>query len=133
MGRFLKRNELVRIHVMGALGRVIVFNDKAGIVSFVTKKWKGICAESQDERGCMTAALSGGNTPVDIFKALAQCGLPWGNIQVFQVDERFVPKDDKDSNYRMIRETLLDTISMPKENIHFVDTSGASPDDAAQA
>lgn len=118
---------------MGDVGKVIVFDDKAGIVSFVTKKWQGICAESLNERRCMTAALSGGNTPVDIYRVLALCDLPWGNIQIFQVDERFVPKDGKDSNYRMIRETLLDVVLMPEENIHVVDTSGSSPDEAAQA
>jgi 6-phosphogluconolactonase len=127
------RRFLIRIHVMGDVGKVIVFDDKAGIVSFVTRKWQGICAESLHERGFMTAALSGGNTPVDIYRALARCDFPWGNIQIFQADERFVPKDGKDSNYRMIRETLLDTISMPKENIHFVDTNVSSPDEAAKA
>ena len=118
---------------MGTPGKVIAFDDKAGLVSFVTGKWQEICAESLNERAYMTAALSGGNTPVDIYAALAQCGFPWGNIQIFEVDERFVPKDGRDSNYRMIRETLLDTISMPKENIHFVDTGKPSPDDAAKA
>jgi 6-phosphogluconolactonase len=133
MRRFLSRNELVRIHAMGDVGKIIVFDDKAGLVSFVTRKWQGICAESLDERGCMTAALSGGNTPVDIYRAFARCDLPWENIRIFQVDERFVPKDDRDSNYRMIRETLLDPLSMPKENIHVVDTSKPGPDDAAKA
>jgi len=132
MRRFLSRNELVRIHVMGTVGKVIVFHDKAGLVSFVTRKWHDICTESLDERGCMTVALSGGNTPVDIYRALALCDFPWGNIQIFQVDERFVPKDGKASNYRMIRETLLDVVSMPEKNIHVVDTSAPSPDDAAK-
>jgi 6-phosphogluconolactonase len=118
---------------MGALGKVIIFDDKAGLVSFVTGKWQEICSESLDERECMTAALSGGNTPVDIYSALARCDFPWGDIQIFQVDERFVPKDGKASNYRMVRETLLDVVSMPEKNIHIVDTSAPSPDDAAEA
>jgi 6-phosphogluconolactonase len=118
---------------MGALGKVIVFDDKAGLVTFVTGKWQEICSESLDERDCMTAALSGGNTPVYIYKALARCDLPWGDIQIFQVDERFVPKDSRSSNYRMIRENLLDVVSMPEKNIHVVDTSASSPDNAAKA
>jgi 6-phosphogluconolactonase len=118
---------------MGALGKVIVFDDKAGLVTFVTGKWQEICAESLGERECMTVALSGGNTPVDIYKALARCDFPWEDIQIFQVDERFVPRDGKASNYRMIRETLLDVVSMPEKNIHVVDTTAPSPDDAAEA
>lgn len=118
---------------MGVPGKVVVFDDKAGLVSFVTRKWQGICAQSLDERACMTVALSGGNTPVDIYSALARCDFPWEDIQIFQVDERFVPRNGKASNYRMIRETLFDAASVPKQNIHFVDTSKPSPDDAAKS
>jgi 6-phosphogluconolactonase len=131
--RVLSRNEHVGAHFMDAHWKLIIFDEKAGIVSFVMRKWQEICAESLNKRGCMTVALSGGNTPVDIYKALALSEFSWKDIQVFQVDERFVPRDGSDSNYRMIRETLLDAVSIPQQNIHFVDTGKPSADDAAKA
>lgn len=54
-------------------------------------------------------ALSGGSTPRAAYQLLAQKNLDWSGVEIFFGDERFVPPDDKDSNYRMARETLLAT------------------------
>lgn len=62
-----------------------------------------------------TAALSGGTTPQRLFHLLASAPflerIAWSNAHLFQVDERAVPVDDPQSNYRMIREALLDRLS----------------------
>ena len=68
------------------------------------------------------AALSGGLTPRLMYQILAGRALlgriEWQNVQLFQVDERCVPPDHPDSNYRMIREALLDNADIPPENFH---------------
>jgi 6-phosphogluconolactonase len=52
--------------------------------------------------------LSGGTTPVAAYRKLSRLsGLPWGCVELFLSDERFVPPDHHHSNYRMVRETLL--------------------------
>jgi 6-phosphogluconolactonase len=52
--------------------------------------------------------LSGGITPISVYRRLARApGLPWPCVELFLGDERFVPLDHQDSNYRMVRETLL--------------------------
>ena len=61
-----------------------------------------------------TIALSGGSTPKNLYKKMSE--LPFDNVKFFQVDERFVPKDHDDSNYKMIKETL-------NKEIHYFDTS----------
>ncbi len=70
----------------------------------------------------LCAALSGGLTPRLLYQILASPALAarirWKNIQLFQVDERCVPPDHPDSNYRMIREALLDHADIPAENFH---------------
>ena len=48
------------------------------------------------ERGHFTLAVSGGSTPAAMFAALAELDLPWGQIHVFQVDERVAPDGDPD-------------------------------------
>jgi 6-phosphogluconolactonase len=50
---------------------------------------------------------------------------------LFWGDERFVPHDHRDSNYRMAREALLSRVSIPDGNIHAVPTEGLSPEEAA--
>jgi 6-phosphogluconolactonase len=68
------------------------------------------------------AALSGGTTPRRLCELLAGAPyareIPWRNVHLFQVDERCVPPDHPDSNYRMLRERLLDRVPLPEANFH---------------
>jgi 6-phosphogluconolactonase len=79
-------------------------------------------AEGVSARGRFAAALSGGKTPVALYSILAKppfaLQIPWTRVHLFWVDERCVPPDHRDSNYRMVRELLLDHVPMPPANIH---------------
>jgi 6-phosphogluconolactonase len=66
-------------------------------------------------------ALSGGSTPQDLFKFLAEHhrnNIAWENIHFFWVDERCVPSDDRESNYGLANNLLFDKIDIPSENVH---------------
>ena len=67
-------------------------------------------------------ALSGGKTPAVLYQALtrppARDRVDWSGIHWFWGDERTVPPDHPDSNYRMARQTLLSPLGMPAERIH---------------
>src|SRR5947199_9167104 len=78
------------------------------------------CAkDSIASRGRFTIALSGGSTPQGAHALLAQQkDLPWEKIDIFFGDERHVPPDDKESNYRAARESLLSKVPIPSENIY---------------
>ncbi len=73
-------------------------------------------------KGCFTLALAGGSTPKALYRLLSseeyRGKLPWHKIHLFFGDERSVPQDHPDSNYRMVRETLLSAIDIPAENVH---------------
>jgi 6-phosphogluconolactonase len=81
--------------------------------------------------------LSGGSTPRRLYQLLASPPLrdrmPWNRLNFFFGDERFVPPDHPDSNFRMVREALFDRAPVPAGNIHAVPTLGLSPQDAADA
>src|SRR6188472_896968 len=62
------------------------------------------------ERGLATLALSGGHTPRHVYEELAALDLPWDRVGVFFGDERCVPPDDPDSNFRMASEALFDRV-----------------------
>jgi len=69
--------------------------------------------------GRFTIALSGGSTPQGAHALLAHHKeLPWEKIHIFFGDDRHVPPDDKDSNYRAAKESLLSKIDIPPENVH---------------
>lgn len=74
--------------------------------------------------------LSGGSTPRSLYTLLGERhDLPWERVELFLGDERFVPQDHSDSNFRMVRETLLAHGVRPKA-VHPIPTNG-TPEDAA--
>jgi 6-phosphogluconolactonase len=74
------------------------------------------------EKKPFSVALSGGSTPKLLYELLASPTFAgrvrWPNLHFFQVDERCVPPDDPQSNYRMIRQALLEPSPLPEENFH---------------
>ena len=87
-------------------------------------------------RGTARIAISGGNTPRRTFELLADPSHPfrqridWSRLLLFWVDERCVPPDDKDSNYRMTREALLSKVPLPETNIVRIEGE-LNPEEAA--
>ncbi len=81
-------------------------------------------------------ALSGGNTPKRLYQLLASPdfnrNIPWENVFLFWSDERFVPHTDADSNYSMVKENLLDHISIPEKNIFPIPVNGTAKDCAKE-
>lgn len=75
-------------------------------------------AAAIDDRGTATFVLSGGSTPLPLYRLLAESDLAWGNVHVFWGDERFVPHHDAESNYGAARRALLDAIDIPEGNVH---------------
>ena len=84
------------------------------------------------QRGRFTIALSGGSTPRNLYTLIAanaSTTLPWNQMFFFWGDERHVPPDSPDSNYRMAKESLLSKVPIPPANIFPVP---AENPDAAQ-
>jgi 6-phosphogluconolactonase len=75
-------------------------------------------SEAVRVNGRFTVALSGGSTPKTLYALLAtKSAIPWDKIDFFWGDERHVPPDQPESNYRMADEALLSKIPTPPENI----------------
>lgn len=88
-------------------------------------------------RGVFHTALSGGRTPGLFFQRLAVDPqaevISWDKTHVFWVDERYVPKDSQDSNYRLAAETFLNKVRIPEGNVHRIPTEYSVMDDAVRA
>jgi len=69
-------------------------------------------------RGRFIMAVSGGKTPWQMLRALANEDVPWQGIHVAQVDERIAPAGDPDRNLTHLRESLLSHAPLPPEQIH---------------
>ncbi len=86
-----------------------------------------------DQQGRATLVLAGGSTPKQLYQQIAAQTWPWHQIHVFWGDERFVPPDHPDSNYRMAREAWLDRVAIPASHIHPMPTVPLTPAAAAAA
>jgi len=73
--------------------------------------------EDINSHGSASLAVSGGNTPKNMFALLSRCELDWSRVWLTLVDERWVPPADKDSNERLVRENLLQQAA---SRAHFV-------------
>lgn len=84
--------------------------------------------------GIFTVALSGGTTPSHLYSLLAsQSDIAWDKIRFFFSDERHVPPDNTESNFRMANESLFSQAPIPKENIFRVPAEIPDADTAAQS
>ena len=83
-------------------------------------------------RGRFSVALAGGSTPRLLYGLLSGALLPWDRTEVFWGDERHVPPDHPQSNYRMAGEALLSKVPIPAANIHRIPGELADPEAAAR-
>jgi 6-phosphogluconolactonase len=99
---------------------VLLFDRKDDIFSFIIETWREISQKAIESERLFSVALSGGKTPIDLYHKLSGMKkmLTWDKTHIFLVDERFVPFEHNDSNYRMIKETLLEHVPVPHGNIH---------------
>ena len=85
-------------------------------------RFTGLARERGQQGKVFSAALSGGTTPQKFLELLASPEfsqrVPWESVHLFQVDERCVPPDDLQSNYRMIRGSLLGPAPGAAANFH---------------
>lgn len=78
-----------------------------------------------------TLGLAGGSSPCELYKRLASADLPWSRVRFIQIDERYVPSHNPESNQRMIQKTLVSKIPIPTQNLLFFDTA-LTQEEAAQ-
>lgn len=103
---------------------VRVFPDAEAVAVAAAEAFARAAERIVAERGAFYVALSGGSTPRAVYAKIAEeevAGrrkLPWAGIHVFFGDERCVPPDHAESNYRMASESLLDHVPLPPANLH---------------
>ena len=101
---------------------------------FAAKEFARIVQEAVGSRGACSVALAGGTTPYVLYGKLAQTvatgKVPWNKVEVFFGDERDVPLDNVESNYCMVRRTLLDNVPIQPTKVH---PMGADADDIQAA
>ena len=99
---------------------VRIFKDADELSRAAAELFVTLAVQSIRERGRFLVALSGGSTPMALYRLLAREPIDWTRIHVFWGDERLVPPEDPENSYGQAREALLKHIPIPTENIHRV-------------
>jgi len=109
-----------------------VFRNADEISEFLGNFWKQKI-DNLEQNQFYSIALSGGNTPIKIFKYLSKNYLDkinWNKVKFFWGDERCVPPNDNDSNYKLANDYLFKNINMDKANIYRIKGESAPIEEA---
>ncbi len=115
---------------------VEIYADRDTLMRVEAERIVTLARDTIAARGQFSLALSGGSTPRSLYELLATPKLAsridWTRVHLFWGDERCVPAEHPDSNYRMVREALLDHVPIPWGNVHRI-VGEDQPDAAARA
>ena len=108
--------------------RVQVFDDAEAVARSAAERFVELGQAAIDARGCFSVGLAGGSTPKRTYELLASEAyreqLNWSKVHIFFGDERCVPPDHSESNYRMANEALISRVSIPPPNVHRINGLG---------
>ena len=114
--------------------RVIVVRDPAELAEKAAALVAEKCREAVSLRKRFDLAVAGGSTPRAMYEKLStRDDVAWRSVHVWFGDERAVPIDHDDSNYRMVKESLLERTPIPSANVHRMEADEADLDAAAAA
>lgn len=112
-------------------GEILICRDLQELSLQAAERFLLLARRAVEVQGRFAVALAGGSTPATLYAVLASepfaSEIPWARIHVFWGDERFVPPQHKDSNYRMAWEALLSRVQLPEQNVHRVPVDSGPP------
>jgi 6-phosphogluconolactonase len=112
-----------------------VFPDKDALSRHAAELFVQHAQQAALKQTPFRVALAGGSTPATLYRLLASAEyksrVVWGNVELYFGDERCVPPDDADSNFRMVKESLLEELGEIPVSIFFM-MCGIDPDQGAQ-
>jgi 6-phosphogluconolactonase len=112
-----------------------VAGDTPALLERTARRVARLIEEAVAARGACHLVLSGGSTPAGLYRLLAEdatgADIPWPRVHIWFGDERCVPPEHPESNFRMARETLLDAVGLPGRNVHRMRGEAQDPRRAA--
>jgi len=116
---------------------VQILPDAAAIARRAAERIIESAAAAVKERGVFTISLAGGSTPKTLYTLLAtdpafKSKMPWDKTQFFFGDERHVPPDDSESNFRMANESMLSKLSLKPEQVLRIKAENEDAEKAAK-
>ena len=98
----------------------LIFDDEMSLSKALAQEILNIAKQSILKNDCFSIVLTGGQSVLALYKILSKADSNWDKWHIYIGDERFLPKDHKDRNDRVINKIWLDNSPIPQKNIHFI-------------
>ncbi len=125
-------------HALAPGTRVYIKQSAHGVAYTGAEVFLRLAKQTAAEGRRFRVALSGGSTPKALYELLAsdtnifRADLPWDRVDFFFGDERWVPPDHPDSNYKLALDFLFRPLGIPEAHVHPMRTTGIRPDESAE-
>ena len=121
--------------VIQGAGQIRVFHDLETLSRAAADLLFTLSHMATAARGTFTVAISGGSTPMKLYSLLGSKEyrekIPWKGVHIFWADERAVPKEHEESNFKLANDAFLSKVPLPEENIHRI-AGEKDPEEAAR-
>ena len=104
--------------------------EKQLITEFISL-FKSLVAKKEKLNQRFKFVLTGGSSPINLYKSLSKTKINWNNLDLFWTDERYVSFKSNNSNFKMVKRFLINKINIKKKNIFFIDTLKKSAESSA--
>ncbi len=111
----------------------LVFDTVEALNDAVRQSLLELAARCVQQHGVFRMALSGGSTPKRLYQSLVGSDFPWSRCKLYWGDERNVPHEHPDSNFKMVSQAMLEPAHVPGSSFCPVPVNPEAPDQAAAA
>ena len=102
--------------------RIIKKKNEKSLIREFLRIFKREIDKKKKSKSRLSFVLTGGSSPVNLYKKLAKSNIDWSNIDLFWGDERFVSNKSKNSNFRMANDLLIKKVKINKRNLFYINT-----------
>ncbi len=117
---------------MSKFNKIIRKKTENQLIKEFTTAFKKEIEKKARSKQRFSLVLSGGSSPIKLYKSLSRTNIDWDKVDFFLADERHVPNSSKNSNYNLVKKVLLDKIKVDKKNIFFIKTKSYSLSKSSQ-
>ena len=103
--------------------KTIKKNTEKSLITEFILNFERDALKKKNENKRFSFVLTGGNSPIKLYKKLAKSKVDWQNIDLFWGDERYVSQKSKHSNFKLAYDTLIKKVKISKKNIFKIDTN----------